>query len=99
RCSCRRFCHGTFGAHIRCPTGNTSGLNYNIYLSSLEGDKSQDEINFEFLDKDRTSIQTNFYTTDVDDCEVIHPLGFNASRDFHEYLIWWGWGDRVAGGR
>lgn len=84
-----RFRHGTFGARIRCPAGNTSGLNFNIYLSSLEGDKSQDEIDFEFLGKDKTSIQTNFYTTGAGAREIIHPLGFDASEDFHEYLIRW----------
>lgn len=36
-----RFQYGTFGGRIKCPAGNTSGLNFNIYLSSLEGDKSQ----------------------------------------------------------
>ncbi|KAK8944318.1 Xyloglucan endotransglucosylase/hydrolase protein 3 [Platanthera zijinensis] len=85
-----RFLHGTFGAHIRCPSGNTSGLNYNIYLSSLEGDKNQDEIDFEFLGKDNTSVQTNLYTNGVGGREQIHPLGFHASEDFHDYVIRWG---------
>ncbi|KAG0474463.1 hypothetical protein HPP92_014149 [Vanilla planifolia] len=85
-----RFLHGTFGARIRCPKGNTSGLNYNIYLSSLEGDKSQDEIDFEFLGKDNNSVQTNVYTAGVGGKEQIHPLGFDASEDYHEYLIRWG---------
>ncbi|WOL10025.1 xyloglucan endotransglucosylase/hydrolase protein 31 [Canna indica] len=85
----RRFLYGTFGARIRCPAGNTSGLNFNMYLSSLEGDKSQDEIDFEFLGKDLTSVQTNFYTTGTGGREAIHPLGFDASKDFHEYLIRW----------
>ncbi|KAF3795643.1 hypothetical protein EJ110_NYTH04269 [Nymphaea thermarum] len=55
-----------FGAKIKCPGGNTSGLNFNIYLSSLEGDKSQDQIDFEFLGKDKTIVQTNFYTNGTD---------------------------------
>ncbi|XP_073000651.1 probable xyloglucan endotransglucosylase/hydrolase protein 32 [Typha latifolia] len=88
--STTRFRYGTFGARIRCPGGNTSGLNYNIYLSSLEGDKSQDEIDFEFLGKDNTSVQTNFYTVGSGGREQIHQLGFDASEDFHEYLIKWG---------
>jgi len=58
-----RFRYGTFSALIQCPGGNTSGLNFNLYLSSLEGDKSQDEIDFEFLGKDKTIVQTNYYTT------------------------------------
>ncbi|PKA47749.1 putative xyloglucan endotransglucosylase/hydrolase protein 32 [Apostasia shenzhenica] len=85
-----RFRYGNFGARIRCPSGNTSGLNYNIYLSSLEGDKSQDEIDFEFLGRDNSSVQTNFYIAGAGGREQIHPLGFDASEDFHEYLIRWG---------
>ncbi|KAI0500863.1 hypothetical protein KFK09_019081 [Dendrobium nobile] len=84
-----RFLYGTFAARIRCPSGNTSGLNYNIYLSSLEGDKNQDEIDFEFLGKDNTSVQTNVYTGGVGGREQIHPLGFHASEDFHDYVIRW----------
>ncbi|KAF3321306.1 putative xyloglucan endotransglucosylase/hydrolase protein 31 [Carex littledalei] len=84
-----RFQYGTFGGRIKCPAGNTSGLNFNIYLSSLEGDKSQDEIDFEFLGKDKLSVQTNVYTVGCGNREQIHPLGFDYSDDFHEYLIKW----------
>ncbi|KAK4748453.1 hypothetical protein SAY87_015039 [Trapa incisa] len=84
-----RFQYGTFSAKIKCPGGNTSGLNFNIYLSSLEGDKSQDEIDFEFLGKDLTTVQTNYYTTGTGNREQIHDLGFNGSDGFHEYVIKW----------
>ncbi|KDP28693.1 hypothetical protein JCGZ_14464 [Jatropha curcas] len=60
--STTRFLYGTFSSLIQCPKGNTSGLNFNIYLYSPEGDKSQDEIDFEFLGKDKTVVQTNYYT-------------------------------------
>ncbi|KAK1304320.1 putative xyloglucan endotransglucosylase/hydrolase protein 8 [Acorus calamus] len=87
--STRRFRHGTFSARIRCPSGNTSGLNFNLYLSSLEGHKSQDEIDFEFLGKDRTIVQTNYYVSGLGNHEEHHDLGFDASEDFHEYVIKW----------
>lgn len=64
--STTRFLYGTFSSLIQCPKGNTSGLNFNIYLSSLEGDKSQDEIDFEFLGKDKTIVQTNYFTTGIE---------------------------------
>eukprot|EP00256_Glycine_max_P070367 XP_025984962.1 probable xyloglucan endotransglucosylase/hydrolase protein 32 [Glycine max] len=85
-----RFRSGTFSALIRCPSGDTSGLNFNLYLSSLEGDKSQDEIDFEFLGRDRTIVQTNFYSEGAGNKERIHHLGFDASDGFHEYVIVWG---------
>ncbi|OAY77989.1 probable xyloglucan endotransglucosylase/hydrolase protein 32 [Ananas comosus] len=84
-----RFRFGTFGALIRGPGGDTSGLNFNLYLSSLEGDKSQDEIDFEFLGNDPSAVQTNFYTAGLGRRERIHPLGFHAADGFHEYLIKW----------
>lgn len=84
-----RYLYGTFGSLIKCPQGNTSGLNFNIYLSSLEGDKSQDEIDFEFLGKDKTIVQTNYYTTGTGSREEIHDLGFDCSDGFHEYVINW----------
>ncbi|KAF7153766.1 hypothetical protein RHSIM_Rhsim01G0154500 [Rhododendron simsii] len=87
--STTRFHYGTFGAEIQCPKGNTSGLNFNIYLSSLEGNKSQDEIDFEFLGKDKTIVQTNYYTTGTGNREEIHDLGFDCSDGFHEYVIKW----------
>ncbi|KAK6918444.1 Glycoside hydrolase family 16 [Dillenia turbinata] len=87
--STTRFLCGTFKSLIKCPTGNTSGLNFNIYLSSLEGDKSQDEIDFEFLGKDRRIVQTNYYTTGTGNREVIHGLGFDCADGFHEYVIKW----------
>lgn len=85
-----RFRHGTFSSLIQCPNGNTNGLNFNLYLSSLEGDKTQDEIDFEFLGKDRTIVQTNYYTAGTGNREKIHHLGFDASDGFHEYVIKWG---------
>ncbi|KAF8032520.1 hypothetical protein BT93_D1431 [Corymbia citriodora subsp. variegata] len=84
-----RFQYGTFSALIQCPKGNTSGLNFNLYLSSLEGDKSQDEIDFEFLGKDKTIVQTNYYTTGTGNREETHDLGFDYSDGFHEYVIKW----------
>ncbi|KAF5181861.1 Xyloglucan endotransglucosylase/hydrolase [Thalictrum thalictroides] len=84
-----QFQFGAFKAKIQCPKGNTSGLNFNIYLSSLEGDKSQDEIDFEFLGKDKTIVQTNYYTNGTGNREMIHDLGFDCSGGFHEYEIKW----------
>ncbi|RZC18708.1 Beta-glucanase [Glycine soja] len=85
-----RFNSGTLSALIRCPSGDTSGLNFNLYLSSLEGNKSQDEIDFEFLGRDRNIVQTNYFSEGVGNMEKVHVLGFDASDGFHEYGIVWG---------
>lgn len=85
----QRFESGVFTTKIKTPEANTSGLNCSFYLSSLEGDKTQDEIDFEFLGKDKRIIQTNVYTKGTGGREEIHQLGFDSSQDFHEYSIHW----------
>ncbi|XP_026410022.1 xyloglucan endotransglucosylase/hydrolase protein 4-like [Papaver somniferum] len=74
---------------MKCPDGNTKGLNFNLYLSSLEGDKSQDEIDFEFLGNNKGVVQTNHYTGGSGSKEQIHELGFDCSDGFHDYEIKW----------
>lgn len=85
-----RFLHGVFRSRIRCPSGDTSGLNFNLYLSSLEGDSSQDEIDFEFLGRDRSVVQTNFFAGGSGGREMVHDLGFDCSEESHEYAVSWG---------
>lgn len=94
--STTRFLYGTFSSLIQCPKGNTSGLNFNIYLSSLEGDKSQDEIDFEFLGKDKTIVQTNYFTTGLKlqpfhllFLEFSHLLGNKKKAAFFIYCRKW----------
>jgi hypothetical protein len=84
-----KFESGTFSVRIKTPEGDTSGLNTSFYLSSLEGDKSQDEIDFEFLGKDKGIVQTNYYTIGTGCREETHQLGFDSSAEFHEYTLRW----------
>ncbi|CAI0380594.1 unnamed protein product [Linum tenue] len=60
-----------------------------MQISSLEGNKSQDEIDFEFVGKDKTVVQTNYYTAGSGNREQIHDLGFDCSDWFHEYIMKW----------
>ena len=48
-----------------------------------------DEIDIEFLGKDMTSVQFNYYTKGVGNHEYVYKLGFDASKDFHEYAFEW----------
>jgi hypothetical protein len=41
---------------INYPDGETKKLNFNLHLSSLERDKSQEKIEFEFLGKDKGTV-------------------------------------------
>ncbi|KAG6543545.1 hypothetical protein Mapa_015039 [Marchantia paleacea] len=84
-----KFESGTFSAKILTPEGDTSGLNTSFYLSSQEGDNSQDEIDFDFLGKDKTSVHTNYYSKGNGNHEMICHLNFDTSKGFHEYTIRW----------
>lgn len=48
-----------------------------------------DEIDIEFLGKDMTSVQFNYYTNGVGGHEYVYNLGYDASKSFHEYGFDW----------
>lgn len=48
-----------------------------------------DEIDIEFLGKDTTKIQFNYFTNGVGNHEYVYDLGFDASEEFHEYAFEW----------
>lgn len=48
-----------------------------------------DEIDFEFLGKDTTEIQLNYYTKGQGGHEYLYRLGFDGAEDFHEYGFLW----------
>ena len=58
------------------------------YTGRSEGNP-WDEIDIEFLGKDTTEVQFNYFTDGVGEHEHIHSLGFDASEDFHEYGFKW----------
>lgn len=78
---------GAFQSMIRIPQGLTDGLVISFYLSSLEGSKDQDEIDFEFLGCEKAKVQTNYYVGGKGGHEQVHDLGFDASEGFHKYRI------------
>lgn len=48
-----------------------------------------DEIDIEFLGKDTTKVQFNYYTNGVGNHEHIYNLGFDASTSYHTYAFNW----------
>lgn len=48
-----------------------------------------DEIDIEFLGKDTTKVQFNYFTDGKGNHEYIYDLGFDASEDFHIYGFLW----------
>ncbi|MGO5078893.1 beta-glucanase [Lactobacillus amylovorus] len=48
-----------------------------------------DEIDIEFLGKDTTGVQFNYFTNGVGHHEYFYKLGFDASKAFHTYAFEW----------
>ena len=48
-----------------------------------------DEIDIEFLGKDTTKVQFNYFTNGVGGHEYVYDLGFDASEEYHEYAFEW----------
>ncbi len=48
-----------------------------------------DEIDIEFLGKDTTKVQFNYFTNGAGNHEKIYNLGFDASQSFHTYAFNW----------
>ena len=50
---------------------------------------AHDEIDIEFLGKDTTHVQFNFFVDGVGGNEFMYDLGFDASKEFHTYGFRW----------
>ena len=50
---------------------------------------AHDEIDIEFLGKDTTHVQFNFFVDGVGENEYMYDLGFDASEEFHTYGFRW----------
>src|SRR5690242_10260680 len=78
--------YGKVTAKIK--TGNTSpGVVNSMITMSPEGD----EIDFEWVGKDKSEVQSNFYWNRQLDYTKgkHHSVGADATADFHEYAIEW----------
>ena len=53
------------------------------------GVPSHDEIDFEFLGKDPTTVQLNYFVGGVPKDGTIIKLGYDASKSFHTYSFMW----------
>lgn len=81
--------YGTYTARIRAARG--SGLNtaFFTYLGRNQGFDGHDEIDFEFLGRDTTRVQLNYYIDGKPLGTRLIDLGFDAAEAFHEYSFVW----------
>lgn len=59
------------------------------YTGPTDNNNPHDEIDIEFLGKDTTKVQFNYYTNGKGGNEYLYNLGFDAAEEFHEYGFSW----------
>ena len=80
------YLYGYFGARIK--PFKHSGTVQSLFTYN-GGRYTWDEIDIEFLGKDTTHVQFNYYHDGVGGHELWYDLGFDASEDFHDYGFKW----------
>lgn len=85
----RDFYHyGMFEVRMK-PIKNDGVVSSFFVYTGPSDNNPWDEVDIEFLGKDTTKIQFNYFTNGVGEHEFIYDLGFDASEDFHTYGFQW----------
>jgi len=84
----RRFGHGTYEVRMRAAAGSGMNTAFFTYIGP-EQDQPWDEIDFEVLGKDPSSVQLNQYVAGEGGNERLVPVPGGADRDFNDYAFVW----------
>lgn len=71
------------------PISNTGVVSSFFTCTGPSDENPWDEIDIEFLGKDTTKVQFNYFTNGVGNHEYIYDLGFDASKEYHTYGFQW----------
>ena len=82
------FKYGYYGARMKPSNAVGTVSSFFTYTGPTE-DNPHDEIDIEFLGKDTTEVQFNYYAESDKSHEFKYKLGFDASKDFHDYGFYW----------
>jgi endo-1,3-1,4-beta-glycanase ExoK len=80
--------YGTVSGRIKPPKGSGVISSLFTYTGPSEGDP-WDEVDIEFLGRDTTKMQVNYFANGVGGHESTINLGFDASLAYHEYAFKW----------
>ena len=80
--------YGYFGCVMKPSNVYGTASTFFTYTGDYEGNP-HDEIDIEFLGKDTTKVQFNYFVNDVGSHEYWYDLGFDASEEFHQYGFYW----------
>ena len=86
--------YGCYEASLKPVAGSGTVTSFFTYAGPFDngGNGKHNEIDIEFLGKDTTRVQFNFFTNDDEYTsrnEFVYDLGYDASLDFHVYAFKW----------
>ncbi|MBE5887221.1 MAG: glycosyl hydrolase family protein [Lachnospiraceae bacterium] len=81
--------HGTASTFFVCTGPYDEKITYNEDGTVTTSKNPHDEIDIEFLGKDTTHVQFNFFVDGKGGNEYMYDLGFDASKEYHEYGFRW----------
>lgn len=82
------FHYGMYQVNMKPVRNDGVVTSFFTYTGPSDG-TNWDEIDIEFLGKDTTKVQFNYYTNGVGGHEYVYNLGFDASQGFHTYGFYW----------
>lgn len=82
------FHYGTYEVSMK-PIKNPGTVSSFFTYTGPSDNNPWDEVDIEFLGKDTTKVQFNYYTNGKGEHEYVHELGFDASESFHTYAFDW----------
>ena len=82
------FLYGNFSAKIKPISEDGICTGFFVYTGESEGNP-WNEIDVEFTGNDTTKVQFNYYNGDGNGHEKWYDLGFDASKEYHEYGFRW----------
>lgn len=80
--------YGMYDVRMKPIKNNGVVSSFFTYTGPTDGNQ-WDEIDIEFLGKDTTKVQFNYYTNGVGNHEYVYDLGFDASEGYHIYGFLW----------
>lgn len=83
------FRYGFFGGVMK-PSDVTGTVTTLFTYTGPSEENPHDEIDIEFLGKDTTKVQFNYYAGNDIGHEFMYDLGFDASKEYHHYGFYWG---------
>ena len=83
------FQYGYFGVYMKPSNEVGTASTFFTYTGESDNGNPHDEIDIEFLGKDTTKVQFNWFVNGKGGHEHLYNLGFDASQGFHQYGFLW----------